>query len=158
MNKGRIVQVIGPVVDVEFPDRLPRINNALTVERKAPEGSVTLTLEVQQHLGDNTVRTISMSGTEGLKRGFEVTDTGGPIQMPVGDGVMGRLFDVTGNPVDAQMLDALLCKLDPQTRAVLLQMQPKVREELLQGMKDDGPEAYRKHIQDYFRRLSEVKK
>jgi F-type H+/Na+-transporting ATPase subunit beta len=100
MNKGRIVQVIGPVVDVEFPDRLPRINNALTVERKAQEGSVKLTLEVQQHLGDNTVRTISMSGTEGLKRGFEVTDTGGAISMPVGEGVMGRVFDVTGNAVD----------------------------------------------------------
>jgi F-type H+/Na+-transporting ATPase subunit beta len=100
MNKGRIVQVIGPVVDVEFPDRLPRINNALTVERKAPEGPVKLTLEVQQHLGDNTVRTISMSGTEGLKRGFEVTDRGGPISMPVGEGVMGRVFDVTGNAVD----------------------------------------------------------
>src|SRR6516165_8026830 len=100
MNKGRIVQVIGPVVDVEFPDRLPRINNALTVERKAHEGSVKLTLEVQQHLGDNTVRTISMSGTEGLKRGFEVTDRGGPISMPVGEGVMGRVFDVAGNAID----------------------------------------------------------
>ena len=100
MNKGKIVQVIGPVVDVEFPDKLPRIHNALTVERKAQDGPVKLTLEVQQHLGDNTVRTISMSGTEGLKRGFEVTDSGGPISMPVGEGVMGRVFDVTGNPVD----------------------------------------------------------
>src|SRR5215471_13234693 len=98
MNKGRIVQVIGPVVDVEFPDRLPRINNALTVERNAQEGSVKLTRGVQQHLGDNTVRAISMSGTEGLKRGFEVSDSGGPISMPVGEGVMGRIFDVTGNP------------------------------------------------------------
>src|SRR5208282_3824050 len=86
MNKGRIVQVIGPVVDVEFPDRLPRINNALTVERKAQDGPVKLTLEVQQHLGDNTVRTISMSGTEGLKRGFEVADSGAPISMRVGSG------------------------------------------------------------------------
>src|SRR5262245_50084784 len=100
MNTGRIVQVVGPVVDVEFPDTLPRICNALTVERKAHDGSVKLTLEVQQHLGDNTVRTISMSGTEGLKRGFEVTDSGGPISMPVGEGVLGRVFDVTGNPVD----------------------------------------------------------
>jgi F-type H+-transporting ATPase subunit beta len=100
MNKGRIVEVIGPVVDVEFPGALPRIHNALTVERKAQHGLVKLTLEVQQHLGDNTVRTISMSGTEGLKRGFEVTDSGGPIAMPVGEGVMGRVFDVTGNPVD----------------------------------------------------------
>jgi F-type H+/Na+-transporting ATPase subunit beta len=100
MNTGRIVQVIGPVVDVEFPGALPRIHNALTVERKAQHGLVKLTLEVQQHLGDNTVRTISMSGTEGLKRGFEVTDSGGPIAMPVGEGVMGRVFDVTGNAVD----------------------------------------------------------
>ena len=100
MNKGRIVQVVGPVVDVEFPDLLPRIYNALTVEYKLQDGPVKLTLEVQQHLGDNTVRTISMSGTEGLKRGFEVTDAGGPISMPVGEGVMGRVLDVTGNAVD----------------------------------------------------------
>ena len=73
MNKGKIVQVVGPVVDVEFPDKLPRIYNALTVEYKAQNGPVKLTLEAQQHLGDNWVRTISMSGTEGLKRGFEVT-------------------------------------------------------------------------------------
>jgi F-type H+/Na+-transporting ATPase subunit beta len=100
MNTGRIVQVIGPVVDVEFPDRLPRICNALTVERKAQDGSVKLTLEVQQHLGDKSVRSISMSGTEGLKRGFEVTDSGAPISMPVGEGVMGRILNVTGDPVD----------------------------------------------------------
>ncbi len=100
MNQGRIVQVVGPVVDVEFPDALPRIYHALSVEYQAQDGPVKLTLEVQQHLGDNTVRTISMSGTEGLKRGFEVTDSGGPILMPVGEGVMGRIFDVTGNPVD----------------------------------------------------------
>src|SRR5713101_8242610 len=102
MNKGRIVQVIGPVVDVEFPDTLPRIYNALTVACKTQNGPNQLTLEVQQHLGDNTVRAISMSGTEGLKRGFEVADSGGPISMPVGAGVMGRVFDVTGNPVDEQ--------------------------------------------------------
>src|SRR5208337_1510473 len=98
MQKGRIVQVIGPVVDVEFPDRLPRIYNALSVTCQTQEGPHKLTLEVQQHLGDNTVRAISMSGTEGLKRGYEVTDSGGPILMPVGAGVMGRVFDVTGNP------------------------------------------------------------
>jgi F-type H+-transporting ATPase subunit beta len=100
MNKGRIVQVVGPVVDVAFPETLPRIYHALTVEYQAQDGPVKLTLEVQQHLGDNWVRTISMSGTEGLKRGIEVTDSGGPISMPVGEGVMGRVFDVTGNPVD----------------------------------------------------------
>jgi F-type H+-transporting ATPase subunit beta len=100
MNKGTIVQVVGPVVDVEFPQTLPMIYNALTVEYQAGGQPVKLTLEVQQHLGDNWVRTISMSGTEGLKRGFEVTDTGGPISVPVGNGVMGRVMDVTGSPVD----------------------------------------------------------
>jgi F-type H+-transporting ATPase subunit beta len=100
MNKGKIVQVVGPVVDVEFPDALPGIYNALSVECKIQGQPVKLILEVQQHLGDKWVRSISMSGTEGLKRGFEVTDSGGPISMPVGDGVMGRIFDVTGNPVD----------------------------------------------------------
>jgi len=100
MNKGRIVQVVGPVVDVEFPEGRPALYNALTVEYEVLKEPVKLTLEVQQHLGDNWVRTVSMSGTEGLKRGYEVTDTGAPISVPVGEGVMGRIFDVTGNPVD----------------------------------------------------------
>src|SRR6266849_2550856 len=100
MNKGRVVQVVGPVVDVEFLEGRPAIYNALTVEYEVQKKPVKLTLEVQQHLGDNWVRTISMSGTEGLRRGFEVTDTGGPLSVPVGDGVMGRVFDVTGTPVD----------------------------------------------------------
>ncbi len=100
MNKGKIVQVIGPVVDVEFPGSLPAIYHALTVEFKVNNQPAKLTLEVQQHLGDGWVRTVAMSSTEGLKRGYEVADTGGPISMPVGDGVMGRVFDVTGNPVD----------------------------------------------------------
>jgi F-type H+-transporting ATPase subunit beta len=100
MNKGKIVQVIGPVVDVEFPESLPPIYRALTVEFKVYDRPVKLTLEVQQHLGDNWVRTVAMSSTEGLKRGYEVVDTGADISMPVGDAVMGRVFDVTGNPVD----------------------------------------------------------
>src|SRR5690242_18169819 len=100
MNKGKIVQVVGPVVDIEFPDALPGIYNALTVDYKVQEQPIKLTLEVQQHLGDKWVRTVSMSGTEGLKRGYEVIDTGDPISMPVGEGVMGRVFDVCGNPVD----------------------------------------------------------
>jgi F-type H+-transporting ATPase subunit beta len=100
MNMGRIVQVSGPVVDVEFPDSLPAINSALTVDFTVLGQQVTLTLEVQQHLGDRWVRTISMAGTEGLKRGLPVADSGGPISMPVGEGVMGRIFDVTGSPVD----------------------------------------------------------
>src|SRR5262249_51503712 len=100
MNKGRIAKVVGPVVDVEFPGVLPGIYNALTVEYKLQNKPTKVTLEVQQHLGDKLVQAIAMAGTEGLKRGFEVTDSGGPICMPVGEGVMGRIFDVTGNPVD----------------------------------------------------------
>jgi F-type H+-transporting ATPase subunit beta len=100
MNKGKIVQVVGPVVDVEFTENLPAIYNALTVEFRVDSAEFKLTLEVQQHLGDNWVRSVSMSGTEGLKRGYEVIDTGAPISVPVGDGVMGRVLDVCGNPVD----------------------------------------------------------
>src|SRR2546427_10680525 len=100
MNKGKIVQVIGPVVDVEFPETPPAIYNALTIDYKVQGQPTKLTLEVEQHLGDNWVRTVAMSSTEGLKRGFEVVDTGAPISMPVGDGVMGRVLAVTGNPGD----------------------------------------------------------
>ena len=100
MNTGKIVRVSGPVVDIEFPEALPPIYNALTFESKVDGQSSKVTLEVQQHLGDRLVRTVSMSGTEGLKRGFEVTDSGRPISMPVGEAVMGRVFDVTGSPVD----------------------------------------------------------
>src|ERR1043165_3025123 len=100
MNTGKIVQVIGPVVDVEFPNALPAIYNALTLEYKVEGQPNKLTLEVQQHLGDNWVRTVAMSSTEGLKRGFDVVDTGAPISMPVGDEVMGRVFNVTGEAVD----------------------------------------------------------
>src|SRR3982750_757079 len=100
MNTGKIVKVLGPVVDVQFSGALPGIYNALTVEFKVQNQPTTLTLEVQQHLGDKCIRAISMSGTEGLKRGFNVTETGGPLCKPVGEGVMGRVFDVTGNPVD----------------------------------------------------------
>src|SRR5687767_141574 len=102
MNKGKIVQVIGPVVDVEFTDTLPAIYNALTVDYLYLGQPSKLTLEVQQHLGDKWVRAVAMSTTEGLKRGMEITDTGAPISMPVGEAVMGRVFDVTGNPVDEQ--------------------------------------------------------
>jgi len=100
MNTGKIVKVVGAVVDVEFPDALPAIYNALTVEYTVANQPTKVILEVQQQLGDKLVRTISMSGTEGLKRGFEVSDSGRPISMPVGEGVMGRMFDVIGNPVD----------------------------------------------------------
>ncbi len=102
MNKGKIVQVIGPVVDVEFPGTPPGIYNALTIDYKVQGQPTKLTLEVEQHLGDNWVRTVAMSSTEGLRRGLEVVDTGAPISMPVGEGVMGRVFNVTGEVVDEQ--------------------------------------------------------
>src|SRR2546423_6824984 len=102
MNKGNIVQVIGPVVDVEFKNtgELPRIYNALEIEYEVNGNPSKLTLEVQQHLGENWVRSIAMSSTEGLKRGMAVNDTGGPITVPVGEGTLGRVFNVTGDPVD----------------------------------------------------------
>jgi len=100
MKKGKVVQVIGPVVDVEFPEGLPTIHNALTIDYEIDAQPFKLTLEVQQHLGDSWVRTIAMSGTEGLYRGLDVLDSGKPISMPVGAGVMGRVFDVIGHPVD----------------------------------------------------------
>ena len=97
MNKGTISQIIGVVVDVHFPEDLPAIFNALEV--KMPNGS-TLTLEVQQHLGSNTVRTVAMSTTDGLQRETEVTDTGKAISVPVGPGTLGRMFNVTGEVID----------------------------------------------------------
>src|SRR5499425_3380789 len=100
MNKGKIVQVVGAVVDVEFLDAIPGVHNALTVDFQVENHPVKLTLEVQQQLGDNCARTVAMASTEGLERGIEVVDKGAPISMPVGEGVMGRVFDVTGNPVD----------------------------------------------------------
>lgn len=97
MNKGKVVQVIGPVLDVEFPDGLPRILSALTLERK--DGS-KLVLEVQQHLGENRVRTIAMESSDGIERGMEVIDTENTITVPTGEDVRGRLFNVTGNVID----------------------------------------------------------
>ncbi len=103
MNTGKIVQIIGPVLDIEFPTELPAIYNALTVEYDLPgQGKTKLTLEVQQHLGGKWVRAVAMSTTEGLKRGMIITDTGAPISMPVGNAVMGRVFNVTGDAVDEQ--------------------------------------------------------
>jgi F-type H+-transporting ATPase subunit beta len=97
---GKIVQVTGAVVDVEFPtDRLPEIFNALEIERK--DGN-KLVLEVQQHLGNDWVRTVAMSSTDGLVRGMDVVDTGAPIQVPVGPATLGRIFNVTGQTVDNQ--------------------------------------------------------
>lgn len=98
MNTGTITQIIGPVVDVTFPNgSVPAIKNALTLTR---ENGKVLTLEVAQHLGLNDVRTVAMSSTDGLSRGMTVADTGAAISVPVGKEVLGRMFDVTGQPID----------------------------------------------------------
>merc|ERR1712045_61085 len=95
-HKGQIVAVIGAVVDVQFEEGLPEILNALDVADRNPR----LVLEVAQHLGENTVRTIAMDGTEGLVRGQEVSDTGAPIRIPVGEETLGRIINVIGDPID----------------------------------------------------------
>ncbi|MBI3394080.1 MAG: F0F1 ATP synthase subunit beta [Nitrospirae bacterium] len=105
MSTGKIVQVIGPVVDVEFGEgSLPSIYNALTVEAPADPAAgrpaIHLTLEVAQHLGENRVRAIAMSSTDGLVRSLDVVDTGGPIAIPVGPETLGRILNVIGEPVD----------------------------------------------------------
>ena len=100
MAEGRIVQIVGAVVDVEFPaDDLPPLYNALELNT---DGGDLVVLEVEQHIGDSTVRCVSMRPTEGLRRGTEVRDTGGPIRVPVGSETLGRVFDVTGEPVDGK--------------------------------------------------------
>jgi F-type H+-transporting ATPase subunit beta len=98
---GRVVRVIGPVVDVEFPPaRLPEINTALTVDVTLDERTTTITCEVAQHIGDSTVRTIAMKPTDGLVRGAPVHNSGEPIKVPVGEGVLGHVYNVLGEPLD----------------------------------------------------------
>jgi F-type H+/Na+-transporting ATPase subunit beta len=103
-NIGKIVQVIGPVVDVDFSasGKLPEIYNALEITLDFGGKTQRLVCEVQSHLGDGWVRSISMISTDGLKRGMSVTDTGGPITVPVGEEILGRIFNVTGDAVDDQ--------------------------------------------------------
>ena len=101
MSIGKVVQVIGPVVDIEFPlDQLPAIYNAVKIEGKVDQVEINLTVEVMQHLGDNTTRCIAMSSTDGLTRGMKATDTGAPISIPVGPETLGRVFNVLGQTVD----------------------------------------------------------
>ena len=98
MSTGKIVQVMGPVVDVAFESgKLPEIYTALEIKQKGYERIIC---EVQQHLGESTVRTVSMGSTDGLSRGMDVKDLGEPITTPVGKGVLGRIINVTGDPVD----------------------------------------------------------
>ena len=99
MSKGSIIQIIGPVVDAQFNARdIPAIYNALEVELDKKK----IVLEVQAELGDGIVRAVSMASTDGLKRGMSVTDTGSPISVPVGEEVLGRLFDVLGQTIDGK--------------------------------------------------------
>ena len=96
-NMGTVIQVIGPVLDIKFPDgQLPNLLNAITVKK----GEETITLEVAQHIGDNVARCIAMAGTDGLTRGMPAEDTGGPITVPVGECTLGRVFNLLGEPVD----------------------------------------------------------
>src|SRR5664280_1796968 len=104
---GRVVRVIGPVVDVEFPpEAMPEVYFALTAERTIAGETTTLTFEVEQHIGDNMVRTISMQPTDGLVRGTEVVNTGSPIMVPVGNATKGHVFNTLGKPMDVPSVDA----------------------------------------------------
>jgi F-type H+-transporting ATPase subunit beta len=99
-NVGKIVEIRGVVIDAQFHGQLPHIYNALEISVPADGGTTTLVAEVQQHLGDNRVRAIAMDATDGLARGLDVVDTGGPIRVPVGEVTLGRIFNVLGQPVD----------------------------------------------------------
>ena len=101
MNTGKVIQVIGPVVDIEFPpEQLPAIYNSVKIADKSAEVEISLIVEVMQHLGDNVVRCVAMSSTDGLTRGMQAVDTGAPIKVPVGKGTLGRVFNVLGETVD----------------------------------------------------------
>src|SRR5258705_10985799 len=101
-NIGKVIQVIGNVLDVEFQaENLPEIYNALEIKAKSESGDpINMTAEVQQHIGRNQVRAVGMSSTDGVIRGMDVVDTGGPITVPVGAPALGRILNVLGEPVD----------------------------------------------------------
>src|SRR5687768_13251814 len=100
-NVGRIEEIQGVVIEAVFPDELPEINHAITVARPTEENEdAVLVCEVQQHIGDDRVRAVAMDSTDGLARGTEVTDTGGPITVPVGKVTLGRIFNLLGEPID----------------------------------------------------------
>jgi ATP synthase F1 beta subunit len=133
MQAGVVTQVIGAVVDVKFDGALPPILNALEVQ--VAEGAPRLVLEVAQHLGENTVRTISMEATEGLVRGQAVDDTGAPIMVPVGPGTLGRILNVIGEPVDEQGPITGGLKAPIHRPAPLFTEQGKSQEILVTGIK-----------------------
>lgn len=128
MNTGTITQIVGPVIDITFAEGVPSLRNALHLKRE--DGS-TLTLEVAQHLGFNDVRAVAMSSTDGLTRGMEVTDTGAPIQVPVGPEILGRMFDVVGQPID-QMPHVKTAKTYPIHRAAPTFDQQSTKAEVLE--------------------------
>src|SRR5512138_3863696 len=101
LSDGKVVQVIGPVLDVEFPaDSVPDIYSALRIDDEKGDVKIRLTAEVQQHIGRNQVRAVAMSSTDGLVRGTAVKNTGAPIMVPVGEPCLGRVFNLLGEPVD----------------------------------------------------------
>ena len=101
-NIGKVVQVIGPVLDVEFEaDRLPEIYNAIEVQTRTESGEISVVAEVQQHIGRNQVRAVAMSSTDGVQRGMDAVDTGSAITVPVGEAALGRILNVIGNPVSS---------------------------------------------------------
>jgi F-type H+/Na+-transporting ATPase subunit beta len=107
VNTGQIIEIKGVVIDAVFPERLPEILHAVEIAIARPDGtSTTLVAEVQQHLGDDRVRAVAMDTTDGLSRGADVVDTGGPISVPVGDSTLGRIWNVIGQPVDEKPADA----------------------------------------------------
>lgn len=121
-NTGKITQIIGAVVDIRFENELPSLYNAVEV----PFGGETIVLEVMQHLGDNTVRCISMHTTDGLKRGMEAVDTGGPITVPVGEEVLGRMVNVLGEPIDNKPV------IETKERWPIHREAPKLTEQIAQ--------------------------
>ena len=137
MNSGRVVQVIGPVIDVEFArEELPPIYNAVHIEGETAGIKLNLTAEVMQHLGNNVARCVAMSSTDGLTRGMEATDTGSPIRVPVGNGTLGRVFNVLGETVDNDPAEVVATDIWPIHRpAPKLEDQSTSTEMLETGIK-----------------------
>ena len=123
-NYGKIVQIIGPSVDIRFdPERMPEILHAITIDDE--KKGIRLTLEVAQHVGNNTVRCIALAGTDGLVRGMKALDTGGPITVPIGQQTLGRIFNLLGDPIDEKGPLA-----EPKQRAPIHRSPPSFEEQL----------------------------
>ena len=139
-KQGKISSIMGAVVDIEFNDgKLPEIYNAVEIDR-GDDGK--LIVEVAQHLGDSMVRAVAMDSTDGLQRGITAVDTGAPISVPVGDGVLGRMFDLLGNTIDEKEAVKILQEINPYCRPnkLLVQMTDKIlerEEELLKAVQDE---------------------